>query len=146
MPKKYKKTMTACCLGYVTQSIVVNLAPLFFVIFSSSYGFSYSYIAALVFVTFAVQIAVDAASVKFMGRLGYKRCAVLSQAVSAAGLLLLGTLPALMGNRHAAVMISVVVYSIGGALIEVVISPITDALPTESSEGAMSLLHSFYSW
>ena len=146
MTKEYKKTLGACCLGYVTQSIVVNLAPLFFVIFKKQYGFSYSFIAAIVFATFVIQIAVDALSVKFMGMLGYRRCAVLSQAVSGVGILLLGLLPALMPNRHAAVMIAVFFYSVGGALIEVVISPITDSLPSESSEASMSFLHSFYSW
>ncbi len=146
MVNKYKKTLGACCLGYVTQSIVVNLAPLFFVIFKKSYGFSYSFIAAIVLATFVIQIAVDALSVKFMGVLGYRRCAVLSQAVSALGILFLGLLPAVMSNRHAAVLISVFFYSVGGALIEVVISPITDSLPTKSSEASMSFLHSFYSW
>ena len=145
MPKQYKKTLAACCIGYVTQSIVVNLAPLFFVIFGKSFGFSYSYIAAVVFVTFAVQIIVDALSVKFMGRLGYRRCAILSQAFSGVGLVSLGVLPLLI-DAHAGVMIAVVIYSVGGALMEVVISPITDSLPSESSEASMSFLHSFYSW
>ena len=83
--------MAACCSGYVTQSIVVNLAPLFFVIFRNDFRFSYSFIATVIFVTFVIQIAVDAMSVKFMGRLGYRRCAVLSQVFSAAGILMLGS-------------------------------------------------------
>ncbi len=145
MPKQYRKTLAACCLGYVTQSIVVNLAPLFFIVFRNSYGFSYSYIATLVLVTFTVQIAVDALSVRFMGRLGYRRCAILSQAVSAAGLALLGILPHVIPAR-AAVLIAVVFYSVGGSLIEVVTSPITDLLPARSSKASMSFLHSFYSW
>ncbi len=146
MEKKYKMTLGACCLGYVTQSIVVNLAPLFFAMFRRSYGFSYSFIAAIVFETFAIQIAVDAASVKFMGVLGYRRCAVLSQVISGAGILMLGLLPLVIKNTRAAVMCAVAVYSVGGALTEVVISPITDALPSKSGEASMSFLHSFYSW
>lgn len=145
MPKQYKKTLAACCIGYVTQSVVVNLAPLFFVIFGRSFGFSYSYIATIVLVTFVVQIAVDALSVSFMGRLGYRRCAVLSQVSACLGLVALGTLPQIM-DAHAGVMIAVVIYSVGGALMEVVISPITDSLPSKSSEASMSFLHSFYSW
>lgn len=146
MPKKYKKTLAACCFGYVTQSIVVNLAPLFFIIFKRDFGFSYSFIALLIFSTFLIQIAVDALSVKFMGTLGYRRCAILSQIFSASGLLMLGVLPVITGNAHIAVLISVVFYSIGGALVEVVISPIVDSLPTESAGASMSFLHSFYSW
>ncbi|MBR3640357.1 MAG: MFS transporter, partial [Clostridia bacterium] len=146
MPEKYKKTVAACCLGYVTQSAVVNLAPLFFVIFRRDLGFSYSFIAALVFMTFAVQITVDALSVRFMSRIGYRRCAILSQIISAVGIALLGILPGLIGNKGAAVMIAVIVYSVGGGLIEVVISPIIDALPKRSKGGGMAFLHSFYSW
>ncbi|MBQ7669371.1 MAG: MFS transporter [Clostridia bacterium] len=146
MPKKYKKTLAACCFGYVTQSIVVNLAPLFFIIFKRDFGFSYSFIASIVLATFVIQIAVDALSVKFMGTLGYRRCAILSQIFSASGLLMLGVLPGITGNAHIAVLVSVVLYSIGGALVEVVISPIVDSLPTESGSASMSFLHSFYSW
>lgn len=146
MIKHYRITLAACCLGYVAQSIVVNLAPLFFVIFKNKYGFSYSYIATLVFATFAIQIVVDALSVKFMGTLGYRRCAVLSQLFSAVGIAALGLLPLVMPSMHVAVMTAVVFYSIGGALAEVVISPITDALPTKSADASMSFLHSFYSW
>ena len=145
MPKQYKKTLAACCIGYVTQSVVVNLAPLFFVIFGRSFGFSYSYIATVVLVTFVVQISVDALAVTFMGRLGYRRCAVLSQIAAGLGLVALGVLPLII-DAHAAVMIAVIIYSVGGALMEVVISPITDSLPSRSSEASMSFLHSFYSW
>lgn len=146
MSAKYNKTRAACYLGYVAQSIVVNLAPLFFVIFRRDFGFSYSFIATLVFATFAIQMAVDAASVRFISSLGYKRCAILSQITSAVGIFLLGALPQIMAEKHAAVMIAVLFYSVGGALIEVVISPIIDALPSKSSEASMSFLHSFYSW
>ncbi|MBR6917150.1 MAG: MFS transporter [Clostridia bacterium] len=146
MNKEYKKTMAACCSGYVTQSIVVNLAPLFFVIFRNDFRFSYSFIATVIFVTFVIQIAVDAMSVKFMGRLGYRRCAVLSQVFSAAGILMLGLFPMIFANKHAAFLIAVTFYSIGGALMEVVISPIIDAIPSSSGGASMAFLHSFYSW
>ncbi len=143
---KYKKTLLSCYLGYVTQSIVVNLAPLFFVIFKDTFGFSYTFLANLVLVTFLIQIAVDALCVKLVDAVGYRKVAVMSQFFSAAGLLLLGVLPLIMTEMKAAVMISVLFYSVGGGLIEVVISPIVDALPSEAKESSMSLLHSFYSW
>ena len=38
------------------------------------------------------------------------------------------------------------IYAIGGGLIEVLISPIVEACPTDNKEAAMSLLHSFYCW
>ncbi len=144
--KKYKNTLLSCYLGYVTQSIVINLAPLFFVIFKDTFNFSYTFLANLVLVTFLIQIAVDTLCVKFMAVLGYRKAAILSQVFSATGLALLCILPHLLSDMRAAVMISVIFYSIGGGLIEVVISPIVDALPSEAKESTMSLLHSFYSW
>jgi len=37
-------------------------------------------------------------------------------------------------------------FSIGGGLIEVLVSPIVESLPSEAKASSMSLLHSFYSW
>jgi len=142
----YKKTLLSCYLGYVTQSIVINLAPLFFVIFKDTFGFTYTFLANLVLVTFLIQIAVDAVCVKFVNFFGYRKVAILSQFFSATGLALLFILPNILSDMRAAVMISVLFYSVGGGLIEVVISPIVDALPSEAKESSMSLLHSFYSW
>ncbi len=144
--KNFKKTLLSCYLGYVTQSIVINLAPLFFVIFNDTFDFSYTFLANLVLVTFLIQIAVDTLSVKYVSRLGYRKTAILSQFFSAFGLTLMCVLPLVLDNLRAAVMLSVITYSIGGGLIEVVVSPIVDALPSEAKESSMSLLHSFYSW
>ena len=41
---------------------------------------------------------------------------------------------------------SVVIYAVGGGLLEVLVSPIIEACPTDNKEAAMSLLHSFYCW
>lgn len=147
MRQKYKKTRLACYTGYVTQAIVVNLAPLLFVIFQDTYHFSLSFIGAITLVTFLVQIVVDLLSVKFMERTSYRVLSVASQMVSAAGLLLLSFLPMLL-LPEVAVMCAIVVYSAGSGLAEVVLSPLMEALPKEENAGGspMSLMHSFYSW
>lgn len=51
-----------------------------------------------------------------------------------------------MKNPFTGILIAVFVYAIGGGLIEVLISPIIEACPTDNKEAAMSLLHSFYCW
>lgn len=147
MQPNYKTTLRVCSLAYITQAIVVNLVPLFFVIFRSDYGISYAFLAGVVLYTFVVQILVDLASVRLVSRVGYRTLSVLSQITSAAGLIMLTLLPIVMRSFQAALVISVTFYSIGGGLAEVVISPICDALPTDDSKaGSMSFLHSFYSW
>jgi len=145
MNPNFKKTLHACYLGYITQAIVVNLAPLFFVIFQTDFGISYSEIGGLVLFTFGVQLCVDILMLKLLPRLGYRASALLAHAFSVVGLVLLGILPHRM-DPYVGILLSVFFYSIGGGLIEVVISPIVDSLPGEAKASGMSLLHSFYSW
>ena len=146
MPQpNYKSTLRACCLGYVTQAAVVNLAPLLFVIFQQRYGLSFTMIGSLVLFNFVVQLSVDAVAIRFVDRLGYRASVMIAHGFSAAGLLLLGILPHVM-PAYAGMLIAVFLYVIGGGLIEVLISPIVEACPTEKKEGAMSILHSFYCW
>ncbi len=135
----------ACYLGYITQAITVNLAPLFFVIFQTHYGVSYTQIANLVLITFVIQIIVDASMVKLSPIFGYRRSAVFAHIFSVIGLVCLMILPRIL-PPYAGILVSVFFYSIGGGLTEVVISPIVDALPGDAKASAMSLLHSFYSW
>ncbi len=145
MQTNYKSTLRACYIGYITQAIVVNLAPLFFVIFREDYGVSYAFLANIIFITFAVQIFIDALMVKLILKIGYRMSAVLAHVSSFVGLVLLGILPDLIGPP-VAIVIAAFFYSLGGGLIEVVISPIVDSLPGDAKASSMSLLHSFYSW
>ena len=55
-------------------------------------------------------------------------------------------LPNLYSSAFIGLLISVVIYAIGGGLIEVLISPIVESCPGDQKEKAMSLLHSFYCW
>ena len=135
----YRSTLIACYLGYITQAITVNLAPLFFVIFQNQYGVSYTQIANLVLITFVIQIIVDASMVKLTPIVGYRRSAVFAHIFSVIGLVCLTILPRVM-PAYAGILISVFFYSIGGGLTEVVISPIVDALPGDDKEQAMGQL------
>jgi len=141
----YKNTLRACYLGYITQAIVVNLAPIFFVIFKDSYGLDNSQIGTIVFVLFSLQLFIDLASAWFVDKIGFRRCAVTAHIAAASGLLLLGILPRIM-DSYTGILISVIVGAVGSGLIEVIISPIVDLLPAESKSSAMSLLHAFYCW
>lgn len=141
----YRSTKLACYLGYITQAITINLAPLFFVIFGKSYGVSYTELGGLVLLTFILQIAVDSAMIRLIYVIGYRSAAVAAHVFSAAGLLMLGVLPRLM-DPFLGILISVSVYAVGGGMTEVVISPVIESLPGDAKASSMSLLHSFYSW
>lgn len=146
MKDKYQNTMYACFVGYIVQAIVNNFVPLLFLTFESSYGIPLSQITMLITFNFGIQLLVDLLSAKFVDKIGYRVSIVMAHIFAALGLAGLVVLPDLLPNAFAGLLIAVVVYAIGGGLIEVLISPIMESCPSENKEKAMSLLHSFYCW
>lgn len=146
MKDKYQKTMYACFAGYIVQAIVNNFVPLLFLTFESSYNIPLSQITMLITFNFGIQLIVDLLSTKFVDRIGYRVSIVMAHVFAAGGLIGLVVLPDLLPNAFVGLLIAVVIYAIGGGLIEVLISPIMESCPTENKEKAMSLLHSFYCW
>lgn len=146
MKPNYKKTMYACFIGYIVQAIVNNFVPLLFVTFQNSYHIPLSKITALITVNFIIQLFVDMLSAGFIDKIGYRAAVISAHISSAAGLILLTFLPDLFSDPFVGILISVIVYAIGGGLLEVLVSPIIEACPTDNKEKAMSLLHSFYCW
>lgn len=144
--RKYTKTLVACYLGFVTQSIAANFAPLLFLTFQSSYGISLDKIALIPVVFYLTQLLIDLGATKFADKIGYRVCVVASQVVSVAGLVMLAVLPELLPAPFLGLLIAVVFYAVGSGLVEVLVSPIVEACPFENKDGAMSLLHSFYCW
>lgn len=142
----YRHTIAASYIGYITQAIVNNFAPLLFLTFHNVYGIPLGKIGLLVTVNFVTQLLVDFISAKYVDRIGYRTAIVAAHVFAAAGLIGLGLLPDLMPAPYIGICMAVVVYAIGGGLIEVLISPIVEACPTEGKSAAMSLLHSFYCW
>jgi len=142
----YKHTTFACYRGYITQAIVNNLAPLFFYIFYTSFDITYEKLSFLIIANFATQLITDFFATKYADRFGYRKCMVAAHGLCFIGLVMLGTLPFIMNDPYTGLIISVVIYAIGGGLLEVIVSPIIEALPNENKAGSMSLLHSFYCW
>lgn len=146
MLKSYKSTIYACFIGFVVQAIVNNFVPLLFLKFQSRYGISLSKITMLVTFNFGLQLMVDLAAIWFVDRIGYRVSAVLAHIFAAAGLILLTILPEVMSDPFHGILLAVMIYAIGGGLLEVIMSPTVEACPTDNKEKAMSLLHSFYCW
>ncbi|MDR2305562.1 MAG: MFS transporter [Treponema sp.] len=146
MKFSFRSTLAACYLGYGSQAIVNNLGPLLFVTFHRVFGIGLPSLALLVSMNFAIQLLVDLAAVRFVDRIGYRAAALAAQAFCAIGLFLLGFLPFLMSEPFYGLVIAVAVYAVGGGLLEVIVSPIVEALPASNKSAAMSLLHSFYCW
>ena len=142
----YKKTLRACYLGFITQAIAANFAPLIFLKLHNDYQIPLGMIALIPTAFFFTQLIVDIFCAKFVDKIGYRVSIVASEIFSAVGLVALAFLPELLSSAFAGIMISVVLYAIGSGLIEVLCSPIVEACPFENKEKTMSLLHSFYCW
>lgn len=142
----YQKTLRACYLGYVTQAICANFAPLLFLTFQNTYGLSLEEIAFIPSIFFLTQLLIDLAATEFVDRIGYRTCVLLAHILSTAGLAMLAVLPDLLPVPFLGILMAVIVYAVSSGLIEVLISPIVEACPFENKESRMSLLHSFYCW
>lgn len=145
MNKAYNKTVYACFIAYIVQAIINNFAPLLFLTFSNSYNLPLTQITFLVTINFLIQLSIDLLSVFFVDKLGYKNSMLIAHFLAFLGLALLAILPDII-SPFIGLLIAVILYAIGGGLIEVIVSPIIEACPSENKEQAMSLLHSFYCW
>lgn len=146
MKNQYNKTVAACFVGYIVQAIVNNFVPLLFLTFQRTYQIPLSQITLLVTLNFGIQLLIDLLSVGFVDRIGYRTSMVTAHIMSAAGLILLTVLPEILPSPFAGILIAVVIYAAGGGLLEVIVSPVIDACPSDNKESAMSMLHSFYCW
>lgn len=141
----HKKTIIACFIGYISQAIIVNFAPLLFLTFQKMYGVPIERISVLILINFGVQLVTDLLASKYVSRIGIRRCVVAAHIMCGVGLILMAFLP-LAANPFLWIILSTVIYAVGGGLIEVLVSPLVEACPTDNKAGVMSILHSFYCW
>ncbi len=146
MELNWRRTKMACYMGYITQAINVNLAPLLFIIFQNEFGFTFEQIGRIILINFGTQIVADIIATKYVDRIGYRPAVLAALLLSVAGLVSLSFMPGLTGGAYMGLIIPVMLYSFGSGLIEVLISPIVEALPGDEKAAMMSLLHSFYCW
>ncbi|MCI1902061.1 MAG: MFS transporter [Bifidobacteriaceae bacterium] len=145
-PTSYRLTAYACFNGYIAQAVVNTFLPLLFITFTQTFGISIEELSILISANFFLQLLVDIFAGRYVDRIGYKTSIVAANALCATGLIMLSFMPFIMPSAFAGIIISVVVYAVGGGLIEVLISPIIEAIPSDNNDQMMSLLHSFYSW
>lgn len=142
----YNHTIYACYVGYITQAIVNNFAPLLFLTFNSELGISLDKISVLISINFGTQLFIDFISAFFVDKTGYRTCMIIAHLFASVGLAGLWLFPALLPDAYTGILLAVVIYAVGGGLLEVLVSPIVEACPTKKKETAMSMLHSFYCW
>jgi len=144
----YKPTTFACRLAGFIQAPTVNLAPLLFAIFNANYGVSLEKLGRLVLICFVTQFITDAVSVKFADKLGYRVCAVSAHVFILAGQLMMALLPLFVPTSfvYISLCLSVVVYSVGAGIVEVLVTPIVERIPSDTHGADIVFLHAFYCW
>lgn len=142
----YKHTLTSGYIGYVVQAINNTLAPLLFLTINQTYGISLEKISLLISINFALQMCIDLLSTPIVKLIGYRASLILAHIFSVMGLVSLGTLPESFENSFLGLLIAYIFLASGGGLIEVLISPMIEACPTENKSAQMSILHSTYCW
>lgn len=142
----YQKTIYACFVGYIVQAVINNFVPLLFLTFQDAYGIPLSKITMLVTINFGLQLVIDLISVTFVDRIGYRASMIGAHICAVLGLVLLPVLPELFADPFVGVLIAVMIYAVGGGLLEVLVSPVVESCPSDRKEQTMSLLHSFYCW
>lgn len=142
----YKHTTAACFIGYITQAMVNNFSPLLFVTYQSQFGIPLSGLTLLITLNFGVQLLVDLAATRFVDKIGYRAAAVGAHLFCVVGLAGLGIFPFVFPSAYAGLVVATICSAMGGGLLEVIVSPIVEALPGDAKAASMSLLHSFYCW
>lgn len=146
MHRSFAVTRRACYIGYITQAVAINFAPLLFLTFEQTFGISLSQIGLLIGLNFAVQLSVDAFSASFLDRIGLRQSVLLAHVSVCAGLCGFSVFPYLFPAPYAGLLLATLFCGLGGGLTEVLISPIMEACPSENGAAHMSFLHSFYCW
>ena len=146
MRHNFKYTIFACYIAYLTQALVINFTPLLYVTFQTELGLTLSQISLLIAVNFGTQMLTDLCSSPIVERIGHRAAVVLAHIFCSVGMIGLYIFPAILQNDFIAIMIPTIICGVGGGLIEVMVSPIMEACPTEHKSAQMSLLHSFYCW
>ena len=113
--------------------------------FQKDFNISLTQIGLLSSFNFGIQMLIDFLAIKFIDKIGYRIPIVSAHIFAALGLFLLGILPFYI-EPYLGILICFFINAISGGLIDVLVSPIVEALPDKQKTKAMNILHSFYCW
>lgn len=126
------------------QAMVVNLTPLLFIPLKEQLGLTFEQVGRLVLINFLTQMLVDLACCALADRVSTKLLTVLANLLSGIGLWVFALAPAWCANPYDGLVLGTVVFSTGCGLLEVLLSPIFNAVPSERKAAGMAFLHAFY--
>ena len=143
----YKRTKLACYAAYFTMSSIFSLPPILFVTFRETYGISYTLLGTLVLTNFCTQLLVDLIFTVFPQYFNVKKVVRAMPLITSAGLLIYAVGPSLFpSTAYLWLLVGTVIFSVSAGLSEVLLSPVIAAIPSETPDRDMSMLHSLYAF
>ena len=143
----FKRTKTACYAAYFTMSSIFSLPPLLFVTLRETYGISYTLLGTLVLTNFCTQLAVDLIFTLFSKYFNVRKVVRVMPLITSLGLFIYAVFPMLFPNiAYVGLLLGTVIFSVSAGLSEVLLSPVIAAIPSETPQRDMSLLHSLYAF
>jgi fucose permease len=125
------------------QAMVINLTPLLFVPLRSQFGLTFEQIGRLVLINCATQVVIDLIFAAGAGRVCVKPLLVAANFSAAIGLVLFAWAPFFLEQPYTGLVVGTVLFSVGCGLMEVLLSPLVQAIPSARKVADMALLHAF---
>ena len=143
----YKRTKFACYFTNIVMASAFGLPPLLFATFREMYGISYTLLGTLVLVNFCTQLGVDLIFSFFSKHFNIHKAIRVMPLVTAGGLCIYAIIPMLFPQyAYVGLVVGTFVFSVAAGLGEVLISPTIAAMPSDTPEKDMSILHSLYGY
>lgn len=143
----FKRTKYACYFTYLATASVFSLPPLLFATFKEMYGISYTLLGTLVLVNFCTQLAIDLIFSFFSKHFNIHKTIRLMPVITAVGLCVYALIPMLFPEyAYVGLIVGTVIFSVAAGLAEVLVSPTIAALPSETPDKDLSVLHSLYGY
>lgn len=133
-----------CYWAMFIQAMVINLTPLLFIPLKDQLGLTFEQVGRLILINFLIQMVVDLVCCALADRVSTKLLMVIANLLSGVGLWVFALAPAAFATPYDGLVLGTVVFSIGCGLLEVLISPIINAVPSARKAGDMALLHACY--
>jgi len=145
--RQYKRIKLACYASYFTMSSIFSLPPLLFVTLRETYGISYTLLGTLVLTNFCTQLAVDLVFTLFTKYFNVKKVVRVMPLITTLGLVIYALVPTLLPQyAYGGLLLGTVVFSVSAGLSEVLLSPVIAAIPSDTPQKDMSLLHSLFAF
>jgi len=142
----YKLTIRACYLGTICQAVIINLTAILFVPLGEQFGLSYTQLGALVMVNFIVQVSISLIFGPLVDRFGFRRFIVLAHIAAVAGMAWFAAAGRVPVDPYIVLLSGTMIFAVAGGFLELLLSPILNAIPTDEKSSAMSILHAFFSF